>query len=125
MKLCRALKTAVDSVDLSTAERRSGATALAIVLLENVLSAEIDERDRTPPPLCGDESRDIKDRALFDSFICDTDDAYALSLAASTLYHAYALTHYRRLGVRAHIRKDEEMFDSMDCPMPGSLYFDD
>jgi len=119
MKLCRTLKAAIDSVDLSTDDKRCGATALAVLLLDSVLSKEIDEFGGMPVYLC-----DIGEKGLEDY----TDNEYdinALSTAISILYKTYCLNHYRRLGIRHYICKNAEMFDHVEKTKPNVLWYDD
>ena len=98
MKLCHALKEAIDSVDLTSEQGRRGAAALAIVLLEKVYFAEENELDWASI---------ILDR--FEWF--ENESAYyennlrQLRGAVSALYNAYGLYRFRRLGILGYIRK--------------------
>jgi len=107
MKLDPILKAAIDSVDLKTAQGRSGATALAIVLLDKIYSAEADELDWMDIFLHGldDEAVDKECESYYNNIA-------TLSAAVSSLYNTFGLRFFRRLGISYYIRYQPDLFFS-------------
>jgi hypothetical protein len=103
MKIDISLKEAVDMLDLSSRERRCGATALAIVLLDRIWHAESnDDYDN----LLRYYDRLESEFYLFGIYEGE-DNLYVISQASSMLYHAYCLKLYRRYGINKHLKEIE------------------
>ena len=115
MELNPTLKAAIDSADLTTRQRRRGATALAIVLLDKIYSAEFSELDELEiilirfPTFAAKESEDYEENLT------------ALSSAVSTLYNAFKLYPLRRLGISNYIRELDQTFNRVQNEMLNPL----
>jgi len=91
MKIDASLKEAITALDLSSWEARYGATALAIVLLEDIWSAEA----KVPGKLERYFSRLECGHNEITEF---DDDLREINYAISMLYRTYGLRQFKRLG---------------------------
>jgi len=108
MKIDTCLRDAVVNIDLSSWETRYGATALAIVLLEKIFRAESKESDNMQRYLGLVEREDVWPGE-------STNNLIPLGHAASMLYYAYGLIHYRRLGIGVHLCNINVFRSLADC----------
>jgi len=118
MKLDPALKTAIDSTDLSTWQSRRGATALAIMLMDRIYFAEMCEREELEIILIRSPTHFEKE------YVGYKKNLNALLEASSLLYDAFRLNRHRRLGVSNYIRKFDDAWRSTTYTMPNPLYLD-
>jgi hypothetical protein len=96
VKIDACLRDAIANLDMSSWSVRFGATALVIVLLENIWNAEAKEPGRMERYLCrlecGHEENDEFD-----------DDLRDIDYAISALYRTYGFRNFKRLGISNHL----------------------
>ena len=100
MIIDHSLRCTIEAVDLSDSDMRYGATALAILLLERILSAE----SKDPYSMSIYQSRLELEYNPYSEF---KDELRVLVGAITTLYYAYGLPNLRDMGIAKYLRKIE------------------